>query len=131
MENIEIKKFYRYKIENYALMSTSDDYYSRPSYSIPNSTLVLEEYNLYKETPKGYWIHRGMWGVHKIRSDCKWIPKDSKRRFAYPTKKEALNSFIIRQKYKIKILSYQVENSKSGILLAEREIVKLERSDVV
>jgi len=70
-----------------------------------------------KETPKGYWI--GDWLFKK------WIPKDSKKRFAYPTKEEALNNFIIRTKKYIEIIKSRLDDSKYAIILAEGEMEKI------
>ena len=89
-------KFYRYRIA----------YKDIP-------TVELSEFVLDKETPKGYWIrplYGGYLGLWK-----KWIPKKSRKRYAYPTKKEALDSFIARKKK-------QVQYSKTTLWYAEETL---------
>ena len=102
-------KFYRYKIVEYA----PDDEY-RPL--VPDPKLELETYELVRETSKGYWIGYGYLGPGR---KGKWIPKESKKRFAYPTKEEALNNFIRRTKRRAEILSWQLTCCKMGIDLAK------------
>ena len=77
---------------------------------------TVDEY--VKETEKGYWITERDWPSYK-----KWIPKQSKKRFAYPTKKEALNNYILRTKRRMKILNSQLEYCKEGISTAENMII--------
>ena len=56
------------------------------------------EYQLVKETPKGYWITHRSWRLQMISP--KWISKTSRKRFAYPTKQEALTNYIKRTERK-------------------------------
>lgn len=82
-----MKKFYRYDL-------LADEG------NIP----ILQEstYTGIKETPRGWWIvaDNGMyfrWDRRKrLPINRKWIPKESKSRFAYPTKKEAMYNLIKR-----------------------------------
>lgn len=69
------------------------------------------EYELIRETPKGYWINA--YGE-------KWISKTAKKRFAYPTEEEALESFKARKKRQIEILEYQLRNARMALYRAER-----------
>mgnify|MGYP001002078256 CR=1 FL=1 len=92
-------KYYRYEIVQYA---DHDIDWELTSPEFPNPTIVCREYNLIKKTPKGFWI-----GMGDIK--FKWIPSQSKRKFAYPTKKEALNDFISRTEKRMKILSWQLK----------------------
>ena len=49
----------------------------------------------------------------------KWVSKTSRKRFAYPTKEEALENYIKRTEKRLKILEWQVEECKIGIMLAK------------
>lgn len=109
-------KFYRYDIWNFAEHDHDGELIS-PKF--PNPKVIPSEYNLHKETPKGYWIGYGELGEGKLRSQSRWVSKTSKKRYAYPTKEEALKSFIFRQKYAIKILEYQILNRKFALSDAE------------
>lgn len=97
-------KFYRYEIIEYASHDI-DGELETPKF--PNPTLVLSIYDLLKETSKGYWI-----GDFIFK---KWISKTSKKRFAYPTKEEALTNFIKRTEKRIKILDWQIRACKVGL----------------
>jgi len=64
-----------------------------------------------KETPKGHWIvKRSYYGSSK-----RWISNTSKKRYAYPTKEEALYGLIKRTERRLDILNYQVKRSKAAL----------------
>ena len=73
-------------------------------------------FNLLKETPKGYWIGYG--GVLGINGVKKWISKDSRKRYAYPTKKEALLNFTKRTQRRTEILESQLKTCLTALRLA-------------
>ena len=75
-----------------------------------NDRITLYEFNLIEETSKGYWIGR--------LTTKQWIPKESKKRFAYPTKEEALINLITRTKRRISILESQLRHSKNTLRLS-------------
>ena len=110
--------FYRYNIVHYASMNDYEGVSRR--FDFPNPSVVLTTYDLIKETPKGHWISLG--GLYETGK--RWVSKTSKKRFAYPTKKEALMSFIKRQKSKIRILEHQITSSKLSLGIAERKLEK-------
>ena len=76
--------FYRYEAIQYASLGIDGEYESP---KIPNPKVELRTYNLYKETPKGYWIGYGNLVDAKLRGQAHWVSKTAKKRFAYPTKK--------------------------------------------
>lgn len=102
-------EFYRYVWTEYAGHDIDGELCS-PSF--PNPSLELTTYNLIKETPKGYWI-----GIGRIK--YKWISKDSKKKYAYLTKEEALNNFIKRTEKRVKILKWQIDCSKIALEMAK------------
>jgi hypothetical protein len=110
------KKFYRYETVQYATHDHDGELVSSP---FPNPTLQLREFNLHKETPKGYWIS---YGGLTLSSPSRWISKTSKKRYAYPTKEEALNNFIKRKEYQIKLLEYQLSSAKIALSLAKNRL---------
>ena len=107
-------KFYRYIINQYAL-GYNDDY---PSSGYVGTKLELQEYSLVKETPKGYWISYGDSDFHGFQ---KWVSKTSRKRFAYPTEKEALNNFIIRTTRRAEILRTQLDACTIALNLAKKK----------
>jgi len=83
-----MKEFYRYGIEN-----AGDEYYQ--------PEIVERVYHGIKETPKGWWIaHPEGYPMRRNKRGRyfydKWIPKESKSRFAYPTKEEAMFNLLKR-----------------------------------
>jgi hypothetical protein len=96
-------EFYRYESIEYATIGVDGEYTTS---SIPNPKINLITLNLFRETPKGYWIGYG--DLNGFHSSQKWVSKTARKRYAYPTKEEALNNFIKRNEKRIKILSRQV-----------------------
>lgn len=93
-------QFYRYVLNDVSTEFASD------------IQIDLRIYNLVKETPKGYWIDRSNW------FDKHWIPKTSRKRFAYPTKEEAWLNFTKRIEKRHRLAKHQVDICE----LALREI---------
>lgn len=80
--------------------------------------MEYEEYRLVKETEKGFWIKVGEdWDSKEPIT--KWVSKTSKKRFAYPTKKEAVYSFQRRNQRRLDIVKFQVEESEKCIEMAK------------
>jgi len=78
-------KFYRYDMMRYTT----------------GVQLTLIKFRLLKETPCGYWITMDFDTFYGWK---KWIPKVSKKRYAYPTQQEALNSLIRRKELHLRYL---------------------------
>lgn len=102
-----MKKFYRYEGIQYASKDHNGEYISS---SIPNPKLNLIELNLFKETDKGYWIGYGVNIPGNLRSEAIWVSKTAKKRFAYPSREEALVGYIKRTERRVKILKYDLES---------------------
>jgi|SRR5210317_2015922 len=78
--------------------------------------IQLREFKLHKETPKGYWISYN-WSNDKD----KWVSKNGKNRFAYPTKEEALHNFRCRKERQVSILTARLNDAIWARSLAEKE----------
>ena len=78
--------------------------------------IKLITYSLIRETKAGYWIGYLINGRHICQ---KWIPKISLKRFAYPTKKEALTNYVKRSEKRVRILNFQLKTTELGILKAK------------
>lgn len=83
-----------------------------------DNRLEVVEFQVLRETPKGYWINLA-YGGYMMKSE-KWVSKISRKRFAYPTKDEALDSFIARKKKQIQILKYQLGKAQDYYKQANR-----------
>lgn len=86
----------------------------------PNITLSLYTYNLHKETPKGYWIGYGHPDNGYVKGDSFWVSKTAKKRYAYPSKEEALTNYIKRTERRVKILRGQISNAEDGLSKANK-----------
>lgn len=95
---------YRY---TYTLVETSGFGITLPG----QVKLVLTTFKTLRETPKGFWIGSEL--------DQIWVSRTSKRRYAYPTKKEALSSLGFRVNSRIKILTKQLDTTKEALRLIE------------
>lgn len=117
------KEFYRYELERVSHGGYDiDGEFINAIFS--ETKLRLITYNLFKETPKGYWIGFGSLDIGSLHSVWKkWVSKTSKKRFAYPTKKEALINLIKRTERRKKILVSQVRMCSEGIELAKKEML--------
>lgn len=70
------------------------------------------EFRFLRKTPRGAWID--VWGKPKFILD------GARKRWACPTKQEALESFLARKKRQALILSRQMDDVKEASMLAER-----------
>ena len=113
--------FYRYELRTYNT--------STFGYLFSDTKLVCNEYNLHKETPKGYWIGYG--DLTTLHSNSRWVSKTSVKRYAYPTKEEALSNYLKRSDQRERILENQLSACKKGIQLALKELNNLENNEKV
>ena len=67
--------------------------------------IQLYEFDLLRETPKGYWIipKYTLFDVEE-EEDKIWVSKTARKRYAYPTKEEALEGFYHRKRRYAEIL---------------------------
>lgn len=114
-------KFYRYETREYASLDMDGEYEPSP---YPNPKLEVTEFSLHRETPKGYWIGYGDYVRKHLRGSSHWVSKTSKKRYAYPTKTEALVNYIKRTERRVKIMKRQTWSCSIGIDLAKAELNK-------
>ena len=111
-------KFYRYE----------DYYYSEDPYHSQVS-VELSTFYLVKETPKGYWIssdpNYDENSIMALWHKKKWVSKTSIKRFAYPTKLEAIKNFMARKQRQIVLCNIKVEQAKTALEVVERDFQKL------
>lgn len=89
-----------------------------------NVEVVLLKYSVTKETSCGWWIGGNDWLKYKASDFCayspkKWISKTARKRFAYPTKEEALVNFKARKQRQIGIVEDQLERAKEALVIIE------------
>ena len=98
---------YRYKEQSKINMGTSMD--GESVYSGSSLEVVCLEYEVKKETKCGYWID--------LLGKNKWVSKKTTKRFAYPDKDQAMESFKKRKKRQIKILKANLEIAECALAL--------------
>lgn len=110
-----VEYYYRYEERRYA---TLDEFERCSGHTIRLSCFRLA---VTKRTPKGVWV-----------DDCgqrRFVLNDAKRRFAHPTKREALESFLARKKRHQEILESQLRDVGSAIALGESAQRKLQTEE--
>ena len=123
--------FYRY--ETYQEASYNDEY-GHASYGSV-AKIRLNEYKLVRVTPRGYWIiedihiWNGEISDYTMKHCKKWIPKKSRKRYAYPTKEEAIESFMIRMSYWKQHLESKHRFAERSIRLGGIEMEKLKNEE--
>tara|TARA_R110002020_G_scaffold363217_2_gene575501 strand:- start:1656 stop:1982 length:327 start_codon:yes stop_codon:yes gene_type:complete len=92
---------YRYESIRYSVTIDAD----RDLYGVSAARLELYEIPIDATTPKGFWIH----------GKTKWVSSTSRKRYAHPTKDEALEG------YKHRKLAY-VKHASSNLRRAEEDL---------
>jgi hypothetical protein len=110
--------WYRYEEQRYA---PSLDEYDRPM-GRGTIQLHLREYAVIKTTPKGVWLESQQYRFTRgVISDRRFVLREARKRFACPTKEEALVSFLARKNRQLRILKSQIRDVEDAILLAKGE----------
>jgi hypothetical protein len=99
--------YYRYetRLEGTGYIDESGDY--RPGYGT-NLFIELRKYVVVRETLKGVWIDKPFFGE-------KFILNSARKRFAYPTKEEAWESFKRRKRRQMAIVMQQLVCAKVAL----------------
>jgi hypothetical protein len=72
------------------------------------------KFEVIKETPCGYWIR-----LYESFDDKKWVSKVAKKRFAYPSRSEALTNFKARKRRQMEILQAQLNQATAALRWAD------------
>ncbi len=92
------------------------------SLSAESREIICVEYEVIKETNKSWIIN--------VDNKKRVVSKQSKRKYAYPTIKEAMNNFILRTKKHLEILKYQINDAEAYLNIAEKFNNKYSEDDV-
>lgn len=101
--------WYRYEDVRYAPMVDEFENPTGPGRSV----IKMRSYKVEKITPKGVWVNLG--GGY-----LRFILASAKKRYACPTKEEALASFIARKECQVSILFHQLETAKHCLHLGRK-----------
>jgi hypothetical protein len=96
-EKLPCKKLYRY-----------DDGHT-------DKELRLQEFDIVKETPKGFFIE-----FYQNKNNKKWVPKLGVNIFAWETKEKALFNYIKRKEKQIEILKYKTQKAATKLEIAKK-----------
>lgn len=97
-----------------------------------NDIIYKEEFDLVRETPGGYWIEPSSTTSllnSILENNTRWIPKKSKKRFAYPTELEAIESFVARKRQQLRILYGQLNVTKDALDVGNKLEMKIRYQD--
>lgn len=78
--------------------------------------VAFETFYAVKRTRKGVWVQA--YGYTKNPQGHKFVLLSGTKRFAYPTKAEALESFIARKKRQIEYLNQHLANARMALATA-------------
>ena len=86
----------------------------------PNTiNIKLRKFRVVKWTPCGYWIQ-----VYDFDPDYKkWVSKNGRKRFAYPTVEQAETNFIARKQKQILILESRLRQAKNALQIVSPESI--------
>lgn len=101
------QKFYRYESKRYSIVIDADC----DIYGVSPARLELSEYQLHSETPKGYWI--GFLGGKDV-----WVSKTARKRYAFPTKEEAMEYYKHRKMSYVKYAKAKLKRAEEDLALA-------------
>lgn len=93
----DLTRMYRY--EGYV----DEDYYG--PIGLGNVHVRPQEFIIQRHTPRGVFIHYGL--------KPKFVLLSGHKRFAFPTKEEALKSFIERKRRQVRLLRGQMEHAEA------------------
>ena len=83
--------------------------------------LVCAKYKIVAYTLRGYWIGK-LYPSTIEPLKWKWISAHTVKRFAYPTKYQALKAFVYRKRRQIPILNWQLAHAKLAQTTALKEL---------
>ena len=109
--------WYRYveHTESSGYFTEDGDYYSTG----PGKVVIqLREYKVLRHTPKGVWIE--CFEVNRFDRPERFVRIEARKRYACPTREEALESFIARKKRQASIYSARLRTAKTAIKMAEK-----------
>lgn len=114
-------KLYRYSAKYTAWV----DEYDNANLNFP--AIELSEYKVIKETNKTWRITHDWDGFQSSWSTV--VRKNSRKKFAYPTKKAAAQSFLLRKNRQVEILTKQLLNAKYEQVLAENLMEEFNKNE--
>lgn len=80
---------------------------------------VPSRYIILRETPCGWWIAKEFLNIvyrGDVPKECqRWVSKTGRKRFAYPTKTEAWESYMARKQWRVWHLERQLRTAEDDL----------------
>jgi hypothetical protein len=116
-------RLYRYVDVAYASMS--DEY--GESRGSGHLEVELKWYDVVRRTPKGAWIAdcSPYGSLGSIDGHLRFVLLTARKRFACPTKEEALESFIARKTRQASIYAARLDRARRAIVIARMKTTQL------
>jgi hypothetical protein len=105
-----------YRYHDVAYSTGYDEFTDRSTGSVIE--VELKEYEVLRHTPKGVWINASPFRSStslKDLADEKFVLLSARKRFAHPTRKEAMTSFLARKKAQIRIYEARISRAKTAL----------------
>lgn len=112
--------YYRYEDRMYAGCTLTE--WGSEHYYTVGPELKLLTFRVIKHTPQGAWIEPWFGEMFTLRGEKRWVSNYARKRYALPTKQEALHSFCCRKQRQISIYEARADTAKRALRLAEREM---------
>lgn len=108
--------WYRYEDVHYA--APADEF--GDSLGHGSCEVRLREFEVLRTTPKGVWLSMAL-GEFRIISEPleRFVLRDARRRFACPTKEEAMESYKARKRAQIRIYKARAARAERALNAAE------------
>ena len=114
----EADKYYRYvDYRESDYFRFFDDYQDHPGTS--HVCVRCDEFKVVRRTKKGVWIMLGYGFAHQ---GLRFILSGTRKKFAAPTKKEAMESFVARKKAQLRIYEARANQARESLKLASELI---------
>ena len=117
---IQEKQFdkYLYRYNGHAYSHGGYDIDGEYKHSYSSYKVLLREYGVIRETPKGFWIESD-----DIMLEKKFVRKEGIKKYAAQTKEEALKDFIARRKKQISIFESRLARAKCELEISQKMTV--------
>lgn len=91
---MKLYRYITYEKMGHNYEPSTEDYYPR-----------LIEFTPVSSTARGYWIR-------DTNNKKRWVSSSGKKRYAYPSKQEAKENYILRTERYIRIMNFNIAKSK-------------------
>lgn len=100
---------YRYESERRSICIDADS----DLYRVSSARLVLRQFEIISETPKGKWVSD--YGIKR------WVSNSSRKRYCHETKELAMESYILRKKAYIRHCETRLRRAKEDFNIATKK----------